>query len=161
MSATIIGGTVANAEKLVAKLVDAFEQWTASDINQDYWTEQFTTPKWPYNKEGEEVTTKRRGPSPFIRDAGSPRDIYDYGDLYKSGKESYKFDASPDIAEANWRWDATNEKGDYYAYYVHEGLGTNAEPRKWTEELSVPAEFEASEIKKKLLAKIKAAMGTK
>lgn len=157
MSAIIIGGSFSNPEKLIAKLVEAFKDWTEQDINNDYWREQFTTPKWKYAGE----PTRRRNPAALIKDAGNPRDIYDYGDLYKSGKESYKFSVLPNVAEANWRWDATNKQGDYYAYYVHEGLGTNAEPRKWTEELSVPAEFEASEIKKKLLAKIKTAMGTK
>lgn len=157
MSAIITGGSFSNPERLVAKLVEAFKDWTEQDINDDYWREQFTTPKWKY--EGE--PTRRRNPAALIKDARNPRDIYDYGNLYESGRESYKFSVLPNVAEANWRWDATNEQGDYYAYYVHEGLGTNAEPRKWTEELAVAAKFDNSAPQKALLRRIKAALGTK
>ena len=158
MSVIITGGSFVNPEKLVAKLVEAFKGWTEQDINDDYWREQFTTPKWKYQYE---EVTRRKNPAALIKEADSPRDIYDYGDLYESGVKSYNFSSTNDVASADWKWDAKNSTGNYYAYYVHEGYGTNATPRKWTEELYVPAEFDASDLKRKLLARIKTAMGTK
>ena len=152
--AVVISGRVINAESLVTQLAAIFEDWTNSEINQRYWEKQFFDPFWNYDGE-----TSRENPAAPIKDAGSPRDIVDWGDLYRSGKDSYNFDNNNQIAAATWKWNATNRSGNYYAYYVHEGEGTNATPRRWTEELVVPAKFDASEIKRILLNKIKVSMG--
>ena len=91
----------------------------------------------------------------------SPRDIYDTGELYRSGIESYDFNVSRNTAMADWRWDARNSSGRYYAYYVHEGQGTNLTARPWTDELAIPQKFDNSIVKKALLRRIKISMGTK
>ena len=153
MSATIIGGTVANAEQLVAKLVDAFEQWAEEDINGAHWDDQFREMgRWQYDGE----TRRKNGET-----VSSPRDIYDLGALYESGINSHNFTLSANVAVANWNWNATNGSGRYYAYYVHEGEGTNRTGRPWTEELAVAAKFDNSAPQKALLRRIKAALGTK
>ena len=153
MSATIIGGTIANAEKLVAKLVDAFEQWAEEDITGAYWDDQFREMgRWQYDGE----TRRKNGET-----VASPRDIYDLGALYESGINSYNFTLSTDLAIADWNWDATNASGRYYAYYVHEGEGTNRTGRPWTDELAVAQKFKGSVPEAALLRRIRAAMGTK
>lgn len=152
--AIITGGRVINAESLVTQLAAVFKDWTDLEINQNYWEKQFFDPFWAYDGE-----TTRENPAAPIKEADSPRDIVDWGDLYRSGRDSYNFDNNGNIAAATWEWNATNRSGRYYAYYVHEGHFTNATPRRWTEELVVPAKFNASEIKRTLMSKIQVSMG--
>jgi hypothetical protein len=88
-----------------------------------------------------------------------PRDIYDLGLLYESGVESYKFEAGSNGAQANWHWDAKNSSGKEYAYYVHEGRGTNAPyERKFTDDISIPSSFFLKEPGKDLLARVQTAL---
>lgn len=153
MSAIITGGSFSNPERLVAKLVEAFKDWTEQDINGAYWDDQFREMgRWQYDGE----TRRKNGET-----VSSPRDIYDLGALYESGINSYNFTLSANVAVANWNWNATNGSGRYYAYYVHEGEGTNRTGRPWTDELAVAAKFDNSAPQKALLRRIKAALGTK
>jgi hypothetical protein len=81
--------------------------------------------------------------------------------LYESGVNSYNFTLSSNLAVADWNWDATNGSGGYYAYYVHEGKGTNRTGRPWTDELAFAQKFKGSTPEMALLKRIKAALGTK
>lgn len=144
---------IVNAERLVERLVQAFENWARDDINGAWWDDQFREmSKWDYDG----ITRRKNGET-----VGWPRDIYDLGTLYKSGIESYNFDASRTVAVASWRWDAKNSTGNYYARYVHDGLGTNLTARPWTDELYYPQKFSGSIPEKALMRQIKAAFGSK
>jgi len=152
MSAIIVGGTVINAKLLEAKLSKAFETWTRFDVN-DHFRDQFFEEKWDYGRD-----TKRKN-GDFIN--AGVRDIYDLGDLYKSGRDSFDVSLSSSGAEANWNWDATNSSGQPYARYVHDALrGTNVPfARPWTQDVAIPSRFEQSAIKQQLLQRIRSAMG--
>jgi hypothetical protein len=153
MSAIITGGKVVNGERLVAKLVQAFEDWAEEDITNAWWDDQFREMgKWNYDG----ITRRKSGET-----VGSPRDIYDLGALYESGVNSYNFDASKTVAVASWRWDARNSSGDYYARYVHDGLGTNLTARPWTDELFYPQKFSGSVPERALQNRIKSALTIK
>jgi hypothetical protein len=85
------------------------------------------------------VHTQRRENGDTV---GSPRDIYDLGNLYDSGVNSYKYQSSATGASANWHWDAKNRSGEEYAWYVHEGKGTNYPyPRRFTDDISFKFSF--------------------
>lgn len=150
MSGIIVGGTLRGADKLERKIQAAFEAWASEDINDDYWDEQFKSRKWDYDNR----TRRKNGE---LVEPGK-RDIYDLGELYESGKRNFKIEKNGNGILASWLWDAQNSSGGAYAWYVHEGHGTNIEPRQWTDELQQPIRFEASDLKKALLTKIKAAM---
>ena len=156
MSLVVVGASLLNAKTLEGKLLQAFEEWTAKDVNEDYWEEQFIFKDWPYRGE-----TKRKNPGAFITDAGDPRDIIDYGALYRSGIESYSFSMGTSNASASWNWDARNGSGKPYARYVHEGEGTNITARPWTDELYYPQKFEASDVRLALVRRIRAVMSSK
>lgn len=147
---TILGGTLIGGKHWENKLKNAFEQWAAEDINNTYWNDQFKEDIWPYDKE----TRRKNG------DIARPpdRDIYDLGALYDSGRRNFKITQGSVDITASWVWDAKNTSGGAYAWYVHEGLSTNIEPRKWTDELQEPNRFAASALKEALLGRIKAAM---
>ena len=120
-------------ERLEKALLDAFETWAEEDINDAHWDDQFRDMgRWKYDG----VTERANGEV-----VTSPRDIYDLGELYRSGVESFRFDRASNGATANWHWDATNKKGQEYAWYVHEGLGRNATPRRFTDDISIPSSF--------------------
>lgn len=126
--ASIIGG-----KQIEQALVNAFKNWTEQDINDAFWNDQFKQDKWEHSP-----STKRKNGD----EVGSPRDIYDLGELYNSGKKSYNFTSSTNGAIARWYWDATNSSGKEYAMYVHEGTGTNAGyPRGFTDDLSIAFSF--------------------
>lgn len=151
MSSIIAGGTLRNGKNLENQLIQAFEAWASEDINDSYWDDQFRDMElWVYDGE----TVRKNGET-----VTSPRDIYDTGALYESGIESFQSSRRPNGAEASWNWDATNSSGRAYAYYVHEGAGTNATPRPWTDEIAIPRKFDNSSIKKALLRRIKASLG--
>jgi hypothetical protein len=156
MSLVIVGASLLNTKTLEGKLLQAFEEWTEKDVNEDYWEEQFIFKDWPYRG-----ATKRKNPGAFIEDAGDPRDIIDYGDLYRSGVKSYSFSMGTSDASASWNWDAENSSGKPYARYVHEGEGTNITARPWTDELYYPQKFETSDVRLALVRRIKAVMGSK
>lgn len=157
MSVIITGATLLNSKSLEQKLVQAFQEWTDKDINEDYWREQFLFKDWPYNGE----TTRRNPKAPMLEAGPGPRDIYDYGALYQSGVESYSFSMGTNGAEASWNWDAKNSSGKAYARYVHEGEGTNTTARKWTDELYYPQKFEMSDVRLALVHRIRMGMGGK
>lgn len=137
-----ISAKLINGRAVEDALVKAFEQWAAVDINDVHWREQFSEVKWSYQgAEGEGRITKRKNPSAPIREASSPRDIYDFGKLYESGVNSFELTIAASIARASWHWNATNDSGREYATYVHEGRGTNLEARRFTDDISIPSSF--------------------
>lgn len=148
MSATIAGGTVVNAKSLEAKLVKAFETWTRFDVN-DYFRDQFLEEKWPYDGE----TERKNGEI-----VGSPRDIFDLGELYRSGRDSFSISQGGIDITASWDWDAKNDSGRGYAWYVHEGLSTNLSPRQWTDVFQQRDLFAGSNVSKELKGRIRAAL---
>jgi hypothetical protein len=148
MSATIIGGTIVNAKLLEAKLAKAFETWARFDAN-DYFRDQFVEDKWPYPGETE------RKSGELARD---PRNIFDLGDLYRSGRDSFKITQGSTDVTASWDWDAKNSSGRGYAWYVHEGLSTNLEPRQWTDIFQQRDLFAGSNVSKELRSRIRTAL---
>lgn len=147
MSGVIVGGTIINAAALEAKLTKAFETWSRFDIN-DYFRGQFLEPKWDYPGETKRKNGELVGPE--------PRDIYDLGDLYKSGRDSFKIEPGKMDVTASWNWDAKNKSGDSYAWYVHEGYSTNLEPRQWTDIFQQRDLFESSNVSRALSSRIRA-----
>lgn len=114
-------------------LISAFETWLDEDINGAHWNDQFTDEKWKHSP----LTRRENGDI-----VGSPRDIYDLGALYESGIRSFKLVKSSNLVEASWHWDAKNRSGEEYAWYVHEGKGTNNPyARPFTDDISIPATF--------------------
>jgi len=152
MSATIVGGTIVNASKLEAKLVASFETWARFDVN-DYFRDQFLEDKWDYPGE----TQRKSGEL-----AESPRNIFDLGELYRSGRDSFDTEKTINGISASWNWDAKNSSGRGYAWYVHEGPNlfagnTNLAPRQWTDVFQQRALFEQSAVSKELKSRIRAA----
>lgn len=154
MSNIITGATMKNGDALVRQLASAFETWAREDIDDAYWDDQFKDMElWDYGRE----TRRKNGEV-----VDSPRDIFDTGALYQSGRDSFKISASNNRIDADWAWDAASPGGYHYARDVHEGEGTSAGwPRRWTEELHVPQRFDASVVKLALLNRMKAALGSK
>jgi hypothetical protein len=141
VSAKLVG-----IEKLEQALLEAFEQWAKEDINDKYMNLRFLDDGfWPYPDYPAGGTKRKSGEI-----VGSPRDIYDLGELYESGRRSFFVTNG----QAFWNWGARNSSGNLYAEYVHEGLGTNRTPRKWTEDIVVPQKFHAGREKLALLDKI-------
>ncbi len=153
MSAIILGATFRNSEVLVRQLSSAFETWVKEDIDEAYWDDQFRDMGlWDYGRE----TRRRNGEI-----VDSPRDIYDMGTLYESGKDS-TIESSVNAIVANWSWDARGDSGYQYARDVHEGEGTsNGFPRPWTDELAVPQKFANSAVRKALIGRVQAALNTR
>jgi hypothetical protein len=140
-TARIIG-----AGDLERALLEAFQQWTQGDVNEEYWREKFEE-LYPYP--GPQTIRKEKPP------AGNPRDILDTEALYESGVESYRYEAGPNGAAANWHWNAKNASGQEYAWYVHEGQGPySREARPWTDEMASEWLFKGSIIERKLIQRI-------
>lgn len=114
----IAGAKIIGASDIERALLKAFEDWTRDEINNIFWKKEFTRADWQYDSD---VVTIRRNPSAPIREAENPRDIYDYGNLFESGIQSYKYESSSNKGTAHWHWDAKNGSGEEYASYVHEG----------------------------------------
>jgi hypothetical protein len=152
MAGVVVGAKLIGGDILEKKLRAAFETWASEDIDDAYWDDQFKNEKWIYSNE-----TKRKNGETVT----SPRDIYDLGALYDSGRESFRITQGSLDITATWNWDAQNSSGRAYAWYVHEGLGTNVAPRPWTDELQVPSRFEASSVRLALKRRIKAAFKKK
>lgn len=125
-----------NEDAIIKALSDAFTQWAEEDINETHWREQFLERDWKYDGK-----TKRKNPSAPVRDADNPRDIYDFGKLYESGVESFSLASTGAGIRASWHWDAKNSSGREYAWYVHEGQGTNKDARKFTDDIAIAASF--------------------
>lgn len=149
MSAIVTGAVLQNSDALVRQLANAFETWAKEDIDDAYWDDQFKDMGlWKYERE----TRRKNGEI-----VGSPRDIFDTGALYQSGRNSFNMSTSPNRISANWSWDATGPGGYHYARDVHEGEGTSAGfPRPWTDELYYPQKFRASTVRQALLSRINA-----
>ena len=148
MSATIVGGEFINPQRLEQKLAKAFETWTRFDVN-DYFRDQFLEDKWPYDGE----TVRKNGEI-----ATSPRNIFDLGELYRSGRDSFSITQGGKDITASWDWDAKNSSGRGYAWYVHEGLGTNLSPRQWTDIFQQNDLFNGSNVSKALRSRIRTAL---
>lgn len=142
---TIVSAKFINQRAIENALLRAFQQWAEEDVDDQYMANQFLDPgRWRYDAP-QEGTERKSGEVVF-----SPRDIYDLGNLYRSGKESFTIANNM----ASWTWDAVNEQGGAYAWYVHEGIGTNTTPRPWTDDISIPSRFENSHEKRQLLNKM-------
>ncbi len=148
MSGTIVGGQFVNPDAVVNKLVKAFETWTRFDVN-DYFRDQFLEDKWPYDGE----TERKNGET-----VTSPRNIFDLGDLYRSGRDGFTITQGGVDVTASWNWDAKNSSGRGYAWYVHEGLSTNLAPRKWTDIFQQRDLFDGSQVSKELKMRIRTAL---
>jgi hypothetical protein len=149
MAGIIVGAKVYGVKLLEAQLVQAFETWVKEDIDDKYWEAQFLDmSKWKYGRE-----TRREN-----RDTvNSPRDIYDLGTLYESGKNS-SINLDSNAVTASWNWDAEGDSGYKYARDVHEGEGTSAGfPRKWTDELYYPQKFAGSSVRLALVRRLNSA----
>lgn len=147
MSGIIVGGSFSNPDKLVAKLEKAFETWARFEVN-DYFRDQFLEDKWGYPGE----TQRKSGE--LARD---PRNIFDLGNLYRSGRDSFRITQGTSDVTASWDWDAKNSSGRAYAWYVHEGLSTNLAPRQWTDIFQQRDLFASSNVSKELRSRIRAA----
>lgn len=130
----IVGAKITNVKSLEMALVQAFETWAKEDINEAHWDDQFRDmDKWDHSP----LTIRANG-----EEVGSPRDIYDLGNLYQSGINSFKLERTNNTVEAKWHWDAKNNSGKEYAMYVHEGEGTNYPyARPFTDAISEPRAF--------------------
>ncbi len=148
MSGIIVGGTIVNAALLETKLAKAFEAWARVDAN-DYFRNQFLEDKWDYDGE----TERKNGET-----VNSPRNIFDLGDLYRSGRDSFKIEQGGIDITASWDWDAKNSSGKGYAWYVHEGLSTNLSPRQWTDVFQQRDLFSQSNVSKELRSRIRTAL---
>lgn len=148
MSGTIVGGEFINPDQIINKLTKAFETWARFDVN-DHFRNEFLEGKWPY--EGE--TKRKNGQT-----VGSPRDIFDLGDLYRSGRDSFSITQGGVDITASWDWNAKNSSGRGYAWYVHEGLGTNLAPRQWTDVFQEKNLFGSSQLSKDLKMRIRTAL---
>ena len=153
MSLRVIGASLHNEDELVRQLGDVFADWVIDDVNGDYMDEQFLDKdRWPYPPP---ATERKNGET-----VGNPRDIYDLGTLYDSGKRSFGIQVTRNSVEASWHWDAKNSSGEEYAWFVHEGEGPYSRaPRPWTDELAVPYLFEGSDVKRKLERSITLKLG--
>jgi hypothetical protein len=123
---------IVNQKLIEEALLNAFDKWAKEDINEAHWDDQFKDMgKWSWDGE----TRRKNGEV-----VDSPRDIYDLGDLYKSGVKSFKPNRTSNGTEASWHWDATNSSGEEYAWYVHEGT-PKMEGRPFTDDISMPSSF--------------------
>jgi len=129
----VIAARLINQNIIEQALIQAFKTWADQDINQAHWSDQFNESKWKHSP----LTRRENGET-----VGTPRDIYDLGALYQSGVDSFKLTQSSNLVEASWHWNAKNRSGQEYAWYVHEGEGTN-DPyaRKFTDDISIASSF--------------------
>ena len=129
----IVGAKIVNPEFIENALIAAFEIWAKEDINEAHWDDQFKDMgRWEYDNE----TRRKNGEV-----VGTPRDIYDLGNLYRSGIDSFHTEREGNTVTAYWHWDATNASDKEYAWYVHEGEGTNVEARPFTDDIAFAPTF--------------------
>lgn len=149
-----IKASLMNASSIEKALANAFTQWAEEDINDTHWREQFLEREWKYDGE-----TRRRNPTAPVRDAGNPRDIYDFGKLYESGVNSFSLTTGPSGIRASWHWDAQNSSGKEYAWYVHYGEGTNKTARPFTDDISIASSFFVKKPGLALVQRVATAVG--
>lgn len=129
----IVGAKIVNPEFIENALVAAFETWAKEDINEAHWDDQFKDMSlWKYDNE----TRRKNGEV-----VNSPRDIYDLGNLYRSGIDSFHTEKGSNAVTAYWHWDATNQSGEEYAWRVHEGKASNVEARPFTDDIAFAPTF--------------------
>lgn len=140
----IAGARLIGGKDLERQLADAFAEWLEESVNDEYMSDQFLDEgRWQYPPPS---TVRSNGEI-----AGNPRNIYDTGELFRSGQRSFAIMRGGSSVEGKWHWDATNESGEEYAWYVHEGRGPYSRaPRPWTDEIAEPYLFEGSEVKLQL-----------
>lgn len=136
----ITGARLTNEKALIEAIEDAFATWADEDINRAHWQDQFMDMgKWQWDG----YTTRKNGEVVY-----SPRDIYDLGDLYRSGVDSFYVEQTTGGSIAHWHWDARNNKknesgkssGEEYAFYVH--YGTEKHPaRPFTDDIALDVSF--------------------
>jgi hypothetical protein len=146
----IIGASITNTKAIENALIKAFETWAKEDINDKHWEKQFRDMSkwnWPNGK-----TIRKSG-----AEVDSPRDIYDLGLLYDSGKQSFDVQRGGNGANASWHWDAKNSKGREYARYVHDGTKF-MDGRPFTEDIYVEASFFFKEPGSDLVARVQTAL---
>lgn len=142
-----LGARIVGIRNIENALQQAFQTWAEEDIDDQYMAQKFLDPgEWEYDTPNPPGYTERKT-GEIVR---SPRNIYDLGELYRSGKESFDVTGF----SASWSWDAVNGQGGAYAYYVHEGIGTNMTARPWTDDISIPARFEEGMEKRQLISRI-------
>jgi hypothetical protein len=140
---------IVNQKLIEEALLNAFDKWAKEDINEAHWDDQFKDMgRWSWDGE----TRRKNGEV-----VDSPRDIYDLGDLYKSGVKSFKLNRTSNGTEASWHWDATNSSGEEYAWYVHEGTDT-MKGRPFTDDISMPSSFFRKGPGKALLRQVQDAL---
>jgi len=143
VNAAIVSAKIVNAKDLEQQLATAFKQWLEEDVNDEYMSEQFQTSKWAYPP----PSTERKNGTIAV----NPRDIFDTGELFRSGQESFSISQNSSSIEGKWHWNATNSSGEEYAWFVHEGQGPHSRaPRPWTDEISYGYLFETSDVKRDL-----------
>lgn len=130
-------------------LTNAFKEWATTDINDKHWRKQFIERQWQYQRNGQSLFTERQNGSV----AGNPRDIYDLGELYRSGVRSFDLQDATAGASAEWHWNATNDNGGEYAWFVHEGTG-KMPARPFTDDISLPSSFFDREPGQDLLIRV-------
>jgi hypothetical protein len=146
----IVGASITNVKAIENALVKAFEKWAEEDINDKHWEKQFRDmSKWNWPNE----TLRQSGP-PLVT---SPRDIYDLGLLYDSGKQSFDVQSTANGASADWHWDAKNSSEKEYARHVHDGTKF-MDGRPFTEDIAVEASFFFKEPGKDLVARVQTAL---
>jgi hypothetical protein len=146
----IVGASITNVKAIENALIKAFEAWAKEDINDKHWEKQFRDMSkwnWPNGK-----TIRKSG-----AEVDSPRDIYDLGLLYDSGKQSFDVQSTDNGASADWHWDAKNSKGREYARYVHDGTKF-MDGRPFTEDIAVEASFFFKEPGSDLVARVQTAL---
>lgn len=144
---TIESAILLNAKHLEEQLAAAFIDWLEEDVDGTYMADQFLSEKWEYPPP---PTIRKQSPP-----AGNPRNIYDTGALFRSGRRSFQVDRNDFSVQGNWHWDAKNSSGDEYAWFVHEGEGPYARaPRPWTDEISTTYLFNGSDVKRQLEERI-------
>jgi hypothetical protein len=145
-----IQAKIINQRAIEKALIGAFETWAEEDINKAHWDDQFKEmSQWKYDG----ITERKNRET-----VQSPRDIYDLGDLYQSGVDSFVFEKNTSGAEARWHWNAKNSSGEEYAWYVHEGEGTNITARPFTDDISVPSSFFRKAPGKALQLRVRSAL---
>jgi len=146
----VVSTKIIGIEHIEKAILQAVEDWTKEEINGKHWDSQFGDKKWDY-----QAVTFRKN-----REIVGPelRDIYDLGKLYESGIKSYRFTGGTGGAEAHWHWDAKNNAKipEEYAWYVHEGTGSNIKGRPFTDQVSDAKFSFMSDIGLNLLDRVQA-----
>lgn len=142
-----VGTRLINAQKLVNAIANAFENWATEDIDDAHWDDQFRDmDRWDWSGE----TRRKNGEI-----VDSPRDIYDLGNLYRS--KQYSLVKTVNGIEAKWSWNATNNSGQEYAYYVHEGTA-KTDARPFTDDISIPSSFKRKAPGRALIDQMQASL---